>query len=360
MKKNPSLALASLLVLVSLPALAFSSLDQTDQGSSPAEVIFKLASQNQIAIPQAIIKIEKLFAQKKESTFDIQKYKPSPSERLASGPTTSGGGGNICFTSKGPRLLDMVWTEKSLVPQNQAGLMMPSSGEKFQAFTPLQGPLQKKIESLTQKFIARFPFEGKVLSTSLENNWFFAVPTIFSSPIEAHYQSPELCHSGNVRAAIALIGGFKFISIPMWNSLDLETQAYLVIHEAWRFAQVVLGFELSNQALQKLTFDSIEAMSEHQNFGPTRGDLIRAINELIALRNANIFPQSVIENLIESYDQDLQLIDQKSLLLASQNIALKSGDIVVGLLKESLKMKPQISTHVEEAFEKLLSEFLKD
>ena len=253
---NQTLARFVFITLTSLSSLVGAADSQNNiRNGSAAEILKKLAAENQFQLPVEIMMVEDHRAKKNEIPFNLRAYYAA--DTIVAGPTTSGGGGNICFTTSGPRLLDMVWNNKLILRTSQytqPGFQVKETNKKFTAFNPLVGELKQKIESLIAPFVAKYPEDGRVLRTSIENNWFFAVPTIFSSAIGAYYQSPEVCNAGNVRAAIALVGGVKFVSIPIWNSLDLNTQAELIIHEGWRFAQVVLGFPLSNQALQKNNF----------------------------------------------------------------------------------------------------------
>lgn len=182
-----------------------------------------------------------------------------------------GGGGNICFIDNRAVILDLV--RNNLPHSNfEPGVQIPTSFQELGLFNPFisdQGILLKsKISQMLQPFIKKFPELGQILFFGIENMWFFGTHNRFAESIQADFSNTQLCHTGNVRAVVGFYAGLKFISIPDWNQLDLDTQAHLIIHEGWRFYQSYSDSQLfqtmeaeqdlvTNAELQELTYASI-------------------------------------------------------------------------------------------------------
>jgi hypothetical protein len=301
----------------------------------------------------------------------------------ADGPTSSGGGGNICFTQSGPELLDMVVNEQIYPHPHFPGIQIQKTGEKFTVFNPLKTSLKDRIDALTQPFMKRFPETAKRLEMALQNSWYFAVPNEFQAAIGASYQSLNTCNPQNTRAAIGLEAGVKFVSIPTWNSLDLDTQAYLVIHEAWRFMQIVLGEPITNLELQRVTYDTItnhqpryaamETASKHycerkvhmlappesrvldeqarrawtvgcatpSAFHP--GYLLDSIASLMKLRLQSKDKQvwEYLSTQIDDLNAELNSQDQKDLLESANGLVLNMIDIPMAMVNTQLQEFPR-------------------
>jgi hypothetical protein len=121
------------------------------------------------------------------------------------------------------------------------------------------------VRALIQPFVTRYPAVGAYLTHGVYNTWFYAIPQKFLGPVAVHFEDEKVCGYANTRAVIAMSGGHKFVSRPAWNELDLDTQAHAVVHEGWRFAQVVLGLPITNKDLQELTYHTIADVEGAKN-----------------------------------------------------------------------------------------------
>jgi hypothetical protein len=179
------------------------------------------------------------------------------------GPTSSGGGGNICYLKAGPELLDMVRSNQvNARPSRQPGLQIRMPRGQFAPVALLHGPLQTRVNLLVEPLRHRLPRLAEILDLGLRNDWLLAMKMSFGAPLNAALVSPLLCNESNVRAVIGLRAGLKFVSVRDWNQLDLDTQAFLLIHEGWRFAQKVVGMSIDNKTLQDLTYATIVNLDE--------------------------------------------------------------------------------------------------
>ncbi|MGE0632560.1 MAG: hypothetical protein AB7O96_09145 [Pseudobdellovibrionaceae bacterium] len=174
--------------------------------------------------------------------------------KVVSGPTSSGGGGNLCYLDK-PELLEL----QGLATFENPGTKIPESNEMLSPIKPLEDPLLlKRINEILKPLRTSYPLVAEVLDFGIKNDWYMTVAERFSTPVEAYLpENHPVCNEKNVRAAIVMIDGMKFVSRPAWNELDLDTQAYLVIHEGWRFAQRALDLPIHNGHLQALTYYTV-------------------------------------------------------------------------------------------------------
>lgn len=300
------------------------------------------------------------------------------------GPTSSGGGGNICITQTTPELLDMVVEEQIFPHQYTQGIQIPITHEKFTVFKPLNSSLKGRIDALTHPFMQRFPAIYAVLSMALENSWYIATPEEFKVAIGAVFQSPKTCNAQNTRAAIGLVAGIKFISIPTWNKLDFDTQAFLIIHEAVRFMQIVLGEPLTDLEVQQVTYDVItnaspryakmedlrkyycsqheQMKAQAQNLGlderathawevgcktPSElssNDVLISISALTNQRNLNKTTQGPfntqiaksLQKQLKQLNVELGVQEQKNMMSSAKRVGLKMLDIPMGMSEEKL------------------------
>jgi hypothetical protein len=176
------------------------------------------------------------------------------------GPTTSGGGANVCFLEEGAQILDLV-LEGRVPPRDPnfqiRGVQIPKQQDRFLAFNPITPRLSAQISERLIKFAAAYPPLFEILNTAIHKTSFLAIQEKFNFPVGPSFEKSKACHAKNTRAVILMAEGIKFVSAPDWNLLDLDTQAALIIHEGWRFLQTRGGLSISNQELQDLTYASL-------------------------------------------------------------------------------------------------------
>lgn len=174
------------------------------------------------------------------------------------GPTTSGGGGNICYLNTGPELLDLVRPERPAVARiRQAGVQIPVVAGRITPFYLDRTALEAKLKELMQPLQKRYPGLSKILSFGIVGRPYLSIDETFSEPYKFYLHDPSVCKEKNVRAIIGLTEGLKFVSAPKWNELDLETQAHLIVHEGWRYIQDGTDFKIDDKTLQDLTYGTI-------------------------------------------------------------------------------------------------------
>jgi hypothetical protein len=178
--------------------------------------------------------------------------------------TRDGGGGNICqLPEQIPVLLDFVGDyEKGLwVPARQLGEQLTLSEAGIQlGMAPvkvLTAKLESRLEVIFQKHQATSPKTIKLLKDSIKSIYFFGTQIGFRRAIGAEWTEGHICSANNTRAAVYYSNGFAILSIPIWNSLDLESQVGLLIHEGLRHIQLFLGHNGTDLDLQRITRDLV-------------------------------------------------------------------------------------------------------
>ncbi len=186
-------------------------------------------------------------------------------QNLYAGEKDGGGGNVIQFKGQSsPFLLDRLMLNPELATQSSEPSQSPMSAREM-----AQQRLDTWYHATLRSQNYKTHFFIKMLRQALINMPIIEVPYHLKL-ISRYYLSEEILSlKPKITTAIVYMKGYgAFVSSPIWNNLDVETQAGLLIHESIRQVQFRYGFDdLSDQNLQYLTALIIDTEPE------TNGDL---------------------------------------------------------------------------------------
>lgn len=212
------------------------------------------------------------------------------SQSFAQSGRIGSGGGNVCFIQGRPILLDFVRPKMTL------DLSKPGVKFEFQSryrrlglqpFRAISNPhLQQEVSGILDQ-LKDYQSIQHLLKLSLEKFQALGVEGKFAA-LGADYGSSEgLCSMENTKAAVIFHSTYLFVSVELWNQLDLLSQVGLVIHEALRMLQNIYQFKMTDRELQDLTYALVS--KDLVNFSKILGDCIsREDQGLARLRSALI------------------------------------------------------------------------
>lgn len=165
---------------------------------------------------------------------------------LSQGPVVfaggvSDGGGNLCYLNGTPVLLEFADLHSQL--QEKGIQIYESKMSELYGFSSFQSlykrdRLKQRIDAILAANEASSPIFVSWLKAILDGLQFSVTSIPIEAPVAADATDQPLCRNGNVRASVLFFPPVMgFVDRAQFNSLDLDSQAGLLIHEAGRFIQ---------------------------------------------------------------------------------------------------------------------------
>ena len=197
---------------------------------------------------------------------------PKPLMAVPSQGGSDGGGGNLCYVSGAPILLEL---EDRLPLRLTPGLRYPQDdepsrpqyGERLEPVSEqlylgyhrmnlYSGRLGSRIREILAQNQSASPWLVRFFKADLVN----FVASSFSTNREFHadFSDSLRCGPMNTRASAIFSNSLTaFVDLARWNQMDLDSQAGLYFHESLRFAQAYMrqcgtDFDLDDKSLQQI------------------------------------------------------------------------------------------------------------
>lgn len=192
------------------------------------------------------------------------------------GGNSGGGGGNICLN---PNTNRWQMLEEVIYPSNAPTSF--SEGTKIKA-PKLVPELKREINlvdltkmgpAISARQKLNRVYGAANMAKYLDEAFLMLTHTYVENlnpirPIEADTNGTSACGSNNTRAILVSNGRDSILAYSLWNSLSLESQEILVIHETLRLASVLYSAftSMTNADIQKLTMEIYAGKANLPNY----------------------------------------------------------------------------------------------
>jgi len=265
-----------------------------------------------------------------------------------------GGGGNVISFS-GQRnffLLDRLMLNPSLVDidSNASIQVRKKTIERDQAFAaPLNDDDKSALQlanSKLDRWVEQLSSENQKVSieliilikTALSRMRYVRVPFLFNTQQRFVIPQNLKMKKAQIRTAILYLDKFgAFISTPVWDDLDPETQAGLFIHEAIRQIQFQYGFhDLTDANLQYITALIVDgAFGAPQSFEFLMSPSLHRLCFVLAVAKRP-GPNQLLASIAVSNNYSLQMMLDENQKNKSREIV---SEIMLGKVRELLRQK---------------------
>jgi hypothetical protein len=180
--------------------------------------------------------------------------------------TKDGGGGNLCYIGNKPVLLEFADLSPEL---NEPGMKFESSDMvKVFGFGNLEqisrDKLDERVRAILNANYDYSPFVVSLFRNIMSDVVFSFTTTNIRVPVKADVSAQPNCQHGNVKASVVYLPSHLALAdLEKVNSLDLDSQAGMVLHEAARFFQTYQenGTDLELQNMIRTMFDVYKGRS---------------------------------------------------------------------------------------------------
>lgn len=184
------------------------------------------------------------------------------SMNYAFGGGANGGGGNTCYIQEKAVLLDF-----STEIKDDDGRLFENNGVQISTSSRAMAMIGYDVidlytgqtKSIIEKNLSRWqrssPKAVKHIYEGLNAINFVMVPTKSTHLYKANLTENNDCKSSNVFSVFKYEGvnAIAVGSTPHYNAMSLWSQAGALVHEALRYTQLTLGYEISDKDIQSLT-----------------------------------------------------------------------------------------------------------
>ncbi len=253
-------------------------------------------------------------------------------QNLYAGEKDGGGGNVIQFKGQSsPFLLDRLMINPELATQSSDPSQSPLSAREMaqQRLDTWYHATLRSHNYTTTSFI-------KMVQGALANMPVTEAPYHFKL-ISRYYLPKEILRlKPKITTAIVYLDGYgAFVSSPIWNNLDVETQAGLLIHESIRQIQFRYGFyDLSDQNLQYLAAHIMDSSPEIMgDLSPYLSPQLLNLCQVVG-RSYQSGPRAVIGMIIERNAK--QLNETLEMNQNSNHQKVLDSDSILELLKDHI------------------------
>jgi len=171
--------------------------------------------------------------------------------------TASGGGGNLCYINGQPVLLELAnYRDRT----REEGVKFAASNMTklfgYSAFTILNiGKIKARVDDILSANEKNSPIMTSWLRKITSQISFSLTSASINSSVYADFSQIPDCNKSNTKASILYFPPLMgFVDLAQFNSLDLDSQAGLILHESARFFQLLIRENLKSTDDQTLNY----------------------------------------------------------------------------------------------------------
>jgi len=251
--------------------------------------------------------------------------------------TASGGGGNLCYIDGQPVLLELANYRPIL---REEGLKFEATNMTklygFSALTKLNtGKIKERVDAILNANIKNSPIMISWLRKITSLLSFSLTSASINTAVKADTSQFPDCDQANTKASILYFPPLMgLVDLEQFNSLDLDSQAGLILHESGRFFQLMLktnpnsvGAQASDiftdARLQKMVLTLFEVYWGKSDATIDQEDLFSALEETLFI---DIFGTDLcLENF--AFKEAKIIVYQKNGISNSKLQSVKDGNI---------------------------------
>lgn len=254
-------------------------------------------------------------------------------ELYAEGGKDGGGGTVISFCRNAkPFLLDLLMIQPELADENNCEAQPsapvaagPEVGPLLEADRAAFDLASEKLDAWIVRLSGAQQTSSELVQMLKQNLTRVTYSrTSHRFKVPPRYYLPESIRgkNGNIETAILFLDLYgAFISAPVWDSLDVETQAGLLIHEAFRQFQFQYGFkDITDKQIQMVTATiMLNEPSAQISFEKWMSTMLHRLCFVRALAKTPVDPndpQAVLVRAMTKIVLDRELVFQESLAAA--------------------------------------------